>query len=94
MFEYLKHLDVFQHDNKFRLGRKADGGYVMADIGGYDAYISCGIGSDDSVSNDVIEKFKIQNNFAYDGTIAEYPKNGYPGMNFFKKNIGATNTDN
>jgi hypothetical protein len=93
MFEYLTHLKVFQYDNKIRLGRNADGGYVIADIGGYDAYISCGIGGDDSVSNAVIDKFKISNNFAYDGTIAEYPKNGYSGMNFFKKNIGATNTD-
>ena len=93
MFEYLNHLKVFQYDNKVRLGRHADGGYVIADIGDYDCYISCGIGGDDSVSKAVINKFKIQNNFAYDGTIEEYPKNGYPEMKFFKKNIGAENTD-
>ena len=93
MFDYLKYLNVFQYDNKIRVGRNADGGYVIADVGDYDSYISCGIGGDDSVSNIVIDKYKIQNNFAYDGTIEEYPKNGYPGMNFFKKNIGETNTD-
>ena len=93
MFEYLNYLTVYQYDNKIRAGRNSDGGYVIANVGDYDCYISCGIENDDSVSNIIIQNFNIPNYFAYDGTITTYPANGYPGMNFFTKNIGPLNTE-
>ena len=43
--EHLEHLKVYTFDKKLRLGIERDGGYVVADLsGGYDCYISCGVG--------------------------------------------------
>ena len=38
--EHLQYLTTYEHNNKFRLGNKGDGGYVIANLSGnYDCYI-------------------------------------------------------
>lgn len=90
-------LQVYQFDQKQRLGRNCDGGYVIAILdGGYDCYISAGVGDDESFSRDFIDlyKFNSSNSFAYDGTIDNYPQE-FNGQNitFERKNIGGVNDD-
>jgi hypothetical protein len=80
--------------NKIRLGNKGDGGYVIADVPNYDCYISAGIGSDESFSNDVIRYFNIDHANAFDGTIKQLPNNCPEVMNIYNLNIGPYKTKN
>jgi hypothetical protein len=92
----LNAMKVHHIDSKIRLGEQADGGYVIADLSGtYDAYFSCGVSTEESFSRDFIAKYNMKrwNNFAFDGTIQEYPHQYTTEINFIQKNIGPRETD-
>ena len=89
--EYLR---VYHWEHKTRLGSPMDGGYVIADqVGTYDCYISCGIGSEESFSTDFVHKYDIQTSFAYDGTLTESWRDPTPNIQFVAKNIGCACDD-
>jgi len=91
---YLEYLKVYHTDNKIHLGEKRDGGYVIADIGSYDCYISAGIGDDESFSRDFIEKYpNVGSYFAFDNTIEKLPDNFPEKMVRILKNIVPISND-
>ena len=49
-------LTVYECKNKYRLGNKGDGGYVLMDISGYDILLSGGIGGDIEFEKSFTEK--------------------------------------
>ena len=74
--EHLQYLTTYEHNDKFRLGNKGDGGYVIANLSGnYDCYISAGVNDEESFSKEFIEYYNmdLSNNYAFDGTIESYP---------------------
>ena len=84
----LEYFKVYNYENKIRLGNNHDGGYVIADnIGDYDAYISAGIGGDESFSNDFLNKYNVKNNGAFQLEIDKLPNNYPKKLIFYKKNI-------
>jgi len=90
----LKFLLVYHFEKKIRLGSNKDGGYVIGDLtGGYDCYISAGVGDEESFSVAFLEKYCIspKNSFAFDGTIQHYPSSFKNNITFYKKNIGSYN---
>ncbi len=89
-------LRVFRFDNKVRLGVNADGGYVIANVPGYDCYVSAGVKDEESFSGDLIKKFKMNkfNSYAFDGTIVDYPYQYTKDITFIKKNIHSNLTQN
>jgi hypothetical protein len=89
-YEFFK---TYQFNDKKRLGNKGDGGYVIADIGDYDCYISAGISDEESFSRDFIQQYHTKNNFGFDGTITTYPYEYTKEVEFIRKNIGSMNTD-
>ena len=89
-FDFFK---VYQVHRKRRLGCHGDGGYVIADIGGYDCYISAGISDEESFSRDFIQHYHTTANFGFDGTIESYPTQYTTKVDFYAKNIGAVNDD-
>ena len=71
---HLQHLIVYRWDKKVRLGLKMDGGYVIADLsGGYDCYISAGVGREESFTRDFLAKYRMDefNSYALDASIDE-----------------------
>lgn len=90
----LKLLTTYNYPDKVRLGNLSDGGYVIAKIpGGYDVYISAGVGDDASFCAAFIDTYKTEKNYACDGTITELPKNFPNRLVFVKKNIGVTDNN-
>jgi hypothetical protein len=90
------HLIVHHHPGKKkRLGANGDGGYVFADNYDYDCYISAGVNDEESFSRDFINYYKMpkEHNYAFDGTIEDYPYHYTKDIQFVKKNIGTENTD-
>ena len=78
---------------KVRLGSAFDGGYVILDeIGGYDALFSAGVSNDVNFENDFLKKFAHIPCFAFDGTVGKLPDGSHTNIQFFKKNIAATNS--
>ena len=77
---------------KIRIGSEFDGGYVIADINGYDALFSCGICDDVNFENAFLKRFDIPC-FSYDGTIESLPKDAHKSIVFNKLNIGPENTE-
>ena len=74
-----------------------DGGYVIAELdGGYDCYVSAGIGDEESFSRDFINKYNMNksNSYGFDGTKKEYPYHYTDKIQFVKKNINDYNDDN
>ncbi len=91
-----KFLEVYDFDNKFRLGANQDGGYVCANLDtSYDCYISAGVSNEESFSRDFINKYKLDKNncYAFDGTIIDYPYHYTRDITFIKKNINKHNDD-
>ena len=87
---------VYNFDNKIRLGRNYDGGYVIGDLNNiYDCYISAGISMEESFSRDFISKYNMNKNncFAFDGTIKDYPWEYTKDITFINKNIGDINNE-
>lgn len=92
----LKTLQVYDFEDKIRLGINQDGGYVLANLGNsYDCYISCGISHEESFSRDFIEKYNMNkdNSYGFDGTIHDYPYHYTNKITFIKKNINGFNDD-
>jgi hypothetical protein len=91
-------IDLFQVYNcetKIRLGNNFDGGYVIADnIGEYDAYISAGIGGDESFSKDFLNKYNVTNTGAFQLDIEKLPDNFPKKLNFYKRNISDISDNN
>jgi hypothetical protein len=84
---------VYHYDEKERLGKDNDGGYVIAKLkGDYDLYLSCGIGGDISFDEAFCSKFPQVNGFAFDATIQNIPKLPEK-MSYVSKNIDSKNTD-
>jgi len=93
---HLTYLKVYEFSNKIRLGKKYDGGYIIAkNIGNYDCYISAGVSDEESFSRDFINmnNMKKHNSFAFDGTIKNYPWEYTKNITFIKKNISSQLND-
>ena len=90
-----KLLEVYNYENKIRIGSNSDGGYVICKIpGNYDCYISCGISNEASFDRDFLNLYKNigkNNSYAFDGTIEDYPWHYTKNINFIKKNISNIN---
>jgi hypothetical protein len=96
---YMNHLHLLKvhaFNNKSRYGCIYDGGYIVAELDEkYDCYISAGVSNEESFSQDFINKQNINNNYAFDGTINEYPHQYTENITFIKKNINSfNNVDN
>jgi hypothetical protein len=94
---HLSLLQVYQFDNKLRLGPNSDGGYVIADLTGeYDCYISAGIADEEGFSRDFIHKYNMNeyNSFGFDGTVTKYPYHYTKNISFIPKNIHFYNDEN
>lgn len=92
--DHLEYLKVYHFDKKIRLGIETDGGYVIADLsGGYDCYVSAGVGREESFSRDFIKKYHMNefNSFGIDSSIEGYPIEYTNNISFIKKNISSTN---
>jgi hypothetical protein len=90
-FEYLT---TYHYPRKLRLGKKGDGGYVIAELpGSYDCYISAGVNDEESFSGDFIRHYKMDftKNYAFDGTIQHYPYEYTTDIHFVRKNIAGIN---
>ena len=91
----MDNLIVYEFTNKIRLGKKSDGGYVFGELNElYDCYISAGVSNEESFSRDFINKYNTTNNFAFDGTIDNYPYYYTRNIHFIKKNISNINDNN
>lgn len=79
---------------KCRLGKDYDGGYIIAEIPNikYTTLLAGGIADDISFEEDFINKYTINNAYAFDGTINKLPKK-HSKITFIKKNIGCKNTE-
>ena len=90
-------LEVYEFQDKLRLGSKNDGGYVICKMDGdYDCYVSCGVSNEASFDRDFLNLYKNigkDNCFAFDGTIRDYPWKFTKNINFVKKNISNVNND-
>lgn len=93
--EHLDFLRVYEWDRKVRLGIKKDGGYVIADLdGGYDCYVSAGVGREESFTKEFLAQHPELNEFnsyGLDGSIDEYPIEYTNNISFIKKNISGVN---
>lgn len=79
-------LKCFNNNNKIRIGRDCDGGYVIADGFDYDVLISCGISDDDSFEHAFLEKNSNIICYAYDERVYNLP-NKNDKIKFFRKHI-------
>lgn len=86
-------LQVYKINNKIRIGRNHDGGYVIADGYDYDLLIGCGIKDDDSFEHDFLKKYQNINCLAFDGSVNSIPHT-HDRINFFKKFISYKNDNN
>ena len=78
---YMRHWD-----QKYRLGGQGDGGYVIAEgLGGYDMFISAGVGWSDQFALDFTKRYGMKG-YAFDGTIERYPHDSTE-MTFIRKNV-------
>ena len=59
-------LKCYTHDNKIRLGRDFDGGYIIVDGFNYEVLISCKIYGDDSFEKDFLKKNSNIKCYIYD----------------------------
>ena len=94
--DYTTYFKVYQFDNKLRFGENMDGGYILGELNTtYDCYISAGVSNEESFTRDFINKYnmKKENNFAFDGTIVDFPYYYTNEITFIKKNINAFNDD-
>jgi hypothetical protein len=93
---HLEFLRVYAWDKKIRLGINTDGGYVIAELdGGYDCYVSAGVGREESFTRDFLARYSFDefNSYAIDGSIDEYPSEYTNNISFIKKNISGINDD-
>jgi hypothetical protein len=94
--EHIQYLTTYQYVNKFRLGNNGDGGYVIANLDGdYDLYISAGVSNEESFTKEFINHYKLDlsKNYAFDGTIQNYPYEYTQNIHFVRKNISDVNSE-
>lgn len=72
---------------KYRCGSKGDGGYVIANLQGYDALFACGISDNIEFEIEFLEKYPIPC-YGFDGTIDCLRYLSQPLIKFHKLNIG------
>ena len=60
-------------DNKIRLGKNYDGGYIISDNLNYDIIIGCGVCNDLSFEDSFIDKYNCEC-VTFDGNIIKTPK--------------------
>jgi hypothetical protein len=92
---YINSLTVYHCDNKYRLGNKNDGGYVIMETDGYDLMLSGGVGGDIGFEKSFTNKYKTKC-YCFDGTEEsgfELTKNE-PNITYINKNIGPRVTQN
>lgn len=91
--EFIKSLTVYHCDNKFRLGNKNDGGYVIMETDNYDFMLSGGIGGDVGFEKAFTEKYNV-NCVCFDGTEDSGFKltKNLPKIKYINKNVGLFNT--
>jgi hypothetical protein len=77
---------------KYRLGNKGDGGYVICKNQEYDILISCGIANDISFEEEFTKTYNV-NCLAFDGTINNLPETKNEKITFIKKNISNEKTE-
>ena len=73
-----------------RYGWDYDGGYLVANIGGYDCILCCGIGTDVSFEQDIAKQFPNTHLHLFDNSIDILPKE-VPGAVFHKEIIDGSN---
>jgi len=77
---------------KVRVGAQdRDGGYVIADIYGYDLLLSCGISNDVSFEKGFLQRYPVKA-YGFDGTVEGLPE-PVDGLEFVKMNIGPSITE-
>ncbi len=89
-------LTVFKSPfEKKRLGKDFDGGYIISEIPNikYTTLLAGGIENDISFEEDFVNKYTLDNAYAFDGTINKLPTENSK-ITFIKKNIGFSNDDN
>ncbi len=90
----LEKLAVMDYPSMIRIGNKYDGGYVIADCGGYDFFIGCGVGERGNDNIDFekgfIKKYNVKG-LLYDGTIKKTPEH-IEDILFVRMNIDGANT--
>lgn len=85
-------LTVYELKNdKIRIGKDHDGGYVIAEGFAYDALIGCGISTDNSFESQFLDRYNTVC-YAFDGTIDRLDQPD-SRIEFFKKNISGVNND-
>lgn len=80
-------------DDKVRVGRDGDGGYVIADGLQYDLLIAGGIAGDISFEEDLLQRHPNIMGYGFDGTVEEMPNKTQDRLTLIKKNIGIHNND-
>lgn len=89
----LESLICYQWDDKIRVGKDGDGGYVIGEGFEYDLLIGCGIADDDSFERAFLEANPKIECYAYDGSIPNVPNPETPRLNFVKKNIAGEESE-
>lgn len=88
-------LERFQWDDKVRLGRDADGGYVIADCLEYDLLLAGGVAGDISFEEDFLQRNpNVERGYGFDGTVQIMPNQTCANLTLVGKNIGPKATDN
>jgi hypothetical protein len=90
MADWSKFLTVYNFEKKLRYGSRGDGGYVIGALPGtYDCYISAGVGDEESFSRDFIKfnNMSSENSYAFDGSVADFPRQFTSDITFMKKYI-------
>lgn len=85
-------LTCYHHDNKIRVGKENDGGYVMLDGFEYDTLIGCGVCDDISFEKHFLQRHPDVHAHIFDGTIDKLPEQ-LDRSTYTCKNIGSTDTD-
>jgi hypothetical protein len=89
----MENLIVYKFNNKKRIGKNNDGGYIVCDLSdSYDLFISCGINNDIIFEKDLLNRYPNLKCIAFDGTIQSLPENDNR-IQFIKKNLGNNNSD-
>jgi len=98
-------LTTYAYSDKLRLGNKGetviwgqtvgDGGYVIANIKGYDCYISAGVNDEESFTRDFLpwSGLSCEHAYAFDGTIVGYPYKYTRNIHFVGKNIDTVESE-
>lgn len=88
VYRKLHLLTRYQWDNKIRLGRDADGGYVIADGLDYDLLLTGGIAGDISFEEDFLQRNRnVPKGYGFDGTVKTMPNQNTRKLTLVGKNI-------